>query len=431
MLHTNITVNEKNHLCFGGADTVELAKKYQTPLYLLDEERIREKCRAFAHCFKKYFKEGSKALVASKALSLKIVYEIAQDEGLGADSVSGGEIYAAKMSGFDISNMVFHGNAKSKNELSYAIDESIGYIAVDNLTELERISKIAGEKNKNQKIILRLTPGIDPHTFEAVNTGKADSKFGFSIETGDALNAVKKALETKNVTLCGYHCHIGSQIFEYTPFKDAADIMLNFIADMKKEVGYEAEILNLGGGFGVKYLEGDPEMDIEKTLKKTAEFIDKKVAELNINMPTIFMEPGRSIVADGGMTLYNIENVKVIDGYKNYVAIDGGMADNPRYALYQSPYTVYLASRAEDRADFKCTVAGKCCESGDLIQEDVLLPKPKVDEILAVSVTGAYNYSMSSIYNYNLRPAVVGINKGKDRLLVKRQSLESIMENQI
>ncbi len=431
MLHTNITVNEKNHLCFGGADTVDLANKYQTPLYLLDEERVREKCRVFAQSFKKYFKEGSMALVASKALSLKAVYKIAQEEGLGADSVSGGEIYAAKESGFELENMVFHGNAKSKAELSYAIDENIGFIAVDNLTELERISKIAGEKGKTQNIILRLTPGIDPHTFDAVNTGKVDSKFGFPIETGAAEEAVKKSLETKNVKLCGYHCHIGSQIFDYTPFMDAADIMLEFIADMKEKTGYEAEVLNLGGGFGVRYLESDPHIDIEKTLKKTADFIDKKVKELNINYPTIFMEPGRSIVADAGMTLYTVENVKIIPDYKNFVSIDGGMSDNPRFALYQSPYTVYLATRANDKADFKCTVAGKCCESGDLIQEDVMLPMPKADEILAVSVTGAYNYSMSSIYNYNLRPPVVAINNGKDRLIVKRQELSSIMENQI
>ncbi len=431
MLHTNITVNEKNHLCFGGADTVELANKYKTPLYLLDEERVREKCRTFAQAFKKYFKEGSMALVASKALSLKAVYKIAQEEGLGADSVSGGEIYAAKESGFELKNMVFHGNAKSREELSYAIDENIGYIAVDNLTELERISKIAGEKGKVQNIILRLTPGIDPHTFDAVNTGKVDSKFGFPIETGAAEEAVVKSLEAKNVKLCGYHCHIGSQIFDYTPFKDAADIMLEFIKDMKDKTGYEAEVLNLGGGFGVRYLESDPDIDIEETIKKTADFIENKVKELNINYPTIFMEPGRSIVADAGMTLYTVENVKIIPDYKNFVSIDGGMSDNPRFALYQSPYTVYLASRANDKADFKCTVAGKCCESGDLIQEDVLLPKPEADEILAVSVTGAYNYSMSSIYNYNLRPPVVAINKGKDRLIVKRQSLESIMENQL
>ena len=207
--------------------------------------------------------------------------------------------------------------------------------------------------------------------------------------------------------------------------------MLEFIKEMKIKTGYEADVLNLGGGFGVRYLESDPHINIEETIREIAYFIEKKVAELDIKYPFIFMEPGRSIVADAGMTLYSVENVKIIPEYKNFVSIDGGMSDNPRYALYQSPYTVYLASRASDKADFKCTVAGKCCESGDLIQEDVVLPKPLVDEIIAVSVTGAYNYSMSSIYNYNLRPPVVAINDGDDRLIVKRQELSSIMENQL
>ena len=431
MLHTNLSVNEKGNLTFAGQDCTLLAKEYKTPLYLLDEERIREKCRIYVNAMKKHFGEASFPLYASKALSFKGIYKIVCEEEMGVDVVSGGELYTAFSAGFPMEKVFFHGNSKSEEEISFAIEKGIGFFVADCREELEEINAVAKKKGIKQKIILRLTPGIDTHTYEAVRTGQVDSKFGTAIETGQAFEITKFALSLENIDLKGFHCHVGSQVFDGQSFCDSADIMLDFIAYVKKEIGYTASILNLGGGYGVRYVESDPVLDIEKSIGEVACHIKEKCAQNNLEMPSILLEPGRSIVADAGLTLYKVRSVKTITGYKSYVAIDGGMTDNPRYALYGSKYSACIANKASEPSDFLCTIAGKCCESGDLIAEEIMLQKPAKDDILAVMVTGAYNYSMASNYNRIPRPPIVILNKGESKIAVKRESYENLLVNDI
>ncbi len=426
MICDNISVNEKGHLTFAGFDTVELAEKYGTPLYLMDENLIRERVRTYKNTMAECMPEGSVPEFASKAFSVKQIYRIMAEEGIDIDVVSVGEIYTAVQAGFPMERCYFHGNNKTDLDIAFAIDCGVGYFVVDNLDELYALNSMAGDKGIKQNILLRVTPGIDPHTHKKISTGSEESKFGIAIKSGEALKVTEKALACENLNLCGFHCHIGSQIFESEPFITASDIMLKFIAEIKAKLGYTAEILNLGGGFGVRYVETDPVIDYAEKIREVAVALSEQCKVLGMSVPKIHLEPGRSLVADAGMTLYSVGGVKQIKGYKNYVSIDGGMTDNPRYTLYESPYTVMLASRANDKCDFKATVAGRCCESGDLIQEDVMLPKPKRGEILAVLTTGAYNYSMASNYNRVLRPAVVMLYGDNDYLAVKRETLEDI-----
>ena len=429
MLHENLSINEKNHLEIAGVDTVSLAEKYGTPLYVMDEERIRHNARVYINAMKKYMGEISRPLFASKACCFKRLYSIIAEEGMATDLVSPGELYTAKMAGFPLENSYFHGNNKTDADIEFAIDSGVGHFIADNREELDAISRIAGEKGICQKVILRLTPGIDPHTQAKISTGKVDSKFGTAIETGQAMEIVKYTLSLDNIELEGFHCHIGSQIFEYESFSDAAEIMLRFIKAVKDVCGYEVPVLNLGGGFGVRYVESDPQIDYEANIKGLAGEIKKTCAELGINQPCILMEPGRSIVADSGLTLYTVGSVKTITGYKSYVSIDGGMPDNPRYALYESDYSVLLANKAAEKAEITATVAGRCCESGDLIQEDVKLPKAQRGDTMAVLVTGAYNYSMASNYNRLPRPAVVMVKNGESYVAVRRETYEDLCRN--
>lgn len=426
MLYSNLSVNDKGHLEIAGHDTVELAAKYGTALYVMDEDKLRENCRVYVDSMKKYFGEDSMPLYASKALCFTEIYRIVSECGMGTDIVSSGELYTAIKAGFPLEKAYFHGNNKTDADIEYAIENSIGYFIVDNEEELCAVDRIASSHGINQKILLRITPGIDPHTHKAVVTGNVDSKFGSPIETGRAFEITDMALSKKNVTLEGFHCHIGSQIFECDPFCDAADIMIKFIADVKEKFGFAAKTLNLGGGFGVRYIEEDPQIDIEKNIADVASHIKNRCAELSVEMPKILMEPGRSIVADCCITLYTVGSVKEIKGFKNYVSVDGGMPDNPRYALYASSYTVLVASKADKAADFKCSIAGRCCESGDLIQENVMIARPERGDILAVLTTGAYNYSMASNYNRIPRPALVLVGKNGDRVAIKRESFEDL-----
>lgn len=426
MLYSNLSVNNKGHLEIAGHDTVELAAKYGTALYVMDEDKLRENCRVYVDSMKKYFGEDSMPLYASKALCFTEIYRIVSECGMGTDIVSSGELYTAIKAGFPLEKAYFHGNNKTDADIEYAIENGIGYFIVDNEEELCAVDRIASSHGINQKILLRITPGIDPHTHKAVVTGNVDSKFGSPIETGRAFEITAMALSKKNVTLEGFHCHIGSQIFECDPFCDAADIMIKFIADVKEKFGFAAKTLNLGGGFGVRYIEEDPQIDIEKNIADVASHIKSRCAELSVEMPKILMEPGRSIVADCCITLYTVGSVKEIKGFKNYVSVDGGMPDNPRYALYASAYTVLVASKADKAADFKCSIAGRCCESGDLIQENVMIARPERGDILAVLTTGAYNYSMASNYNRIPRPALVLVGKNGDRVAIKRESFEDL-----
>ncbi len=427
MLHTNLGIGENGHLYFAGMDTVELAKKYATPLMLLDENRIRERCRLYINAMKKHMGESARPLLASKALCFKGIYKIAAEEGMCTDIVSPGELYIAKSAGFPLENAYFHGNNKTDADIEFAIDCGIGYFIVDNKEEFYKISEYSAKKGIVQKILLRLSPGIDPHTHAKISTGSVDSKFGTAIETGQAEQFVLEVVKDKNVEFCGFHCHVGSQIFESEPFCDAADIMMKFIAEMKEKHGYTAKVLNLGGGFGVRYTEDDPEIDYEEKIAEVASHLKDSCKALGLEMPQILMEPGRSMVADAGITLYSVGSAKTITGYKSYISIDGGMTDNPRYALYGSRYTVCIANKATQPKDHIATIAGRCCESGDLIGEEMPVQEAVRGDILAVLVTGAYNYSMASNYNKIPRPPIVMIKDGKDTVAVRRETYADLV----
>lgn len=426
MLYSNLTVNEQGHLVFAGQDTTELAAQYGTPAYFLDEQRVRENCRKYTSAFRAHMPQDSMPLYASKALCFRALYPILQEEGFGADVVSGGELMTALSAGFPAGRIYFHGNNKTIPEIRLGVEKEIGAFIVDSPTELRRISEIAGEMGKTQRILLRLTPGIDPHTFAAVNTGKIDCQFGMPIETGQAKIFVEEALHTPNVHVAGYHCHIGSQIFDQSPFVHAAQIMIGFAAQIRAEHGYVPEVLNLGGGFGVRYVESDPHVDIPACIGLISAELARLCAENDMPVPQILMEPGRSIVADACITLYTAGPIKTIDGYRSYAVIDGGMSDNPRYALYQSAYTVLVANKAALSPEGPITIAGRCCESGALIQENVELPKVETGDLIAVLTTGAYNYSMSSNYNRVCRPPVVLLSNGTSRLGVRRETWEDM-----
>lgn len=430
MLADNIQTRDGT-LYFAGHNTVQLAQKYGTPLYLMDEARIRENCRMYLRAFRRHFGENARPLYASKAASFKRMYEIMRSEGMGVDVVSAGEIHTAALAGFPMEQAYFHGNNKTDAEIQYAIGQGVGYFVADNHEELDAINRIAGALGKQQRVLLRLTPGIDPHTYEAVATGKVDSKFGAAIETGQAEALFQYARTLPNVTLVGFHCHVGSQVFDEDVFERAGQIMLEFVALLRNRYGFSTQQLDLGGGYGVRYCESDKQVDIEQRIGEVASSLKASAAALGIPLPTILMEPGRSIVADAGMTLYTVGTVKRIPGYKNYVSVDGGMTDNPRYALYGSAYTVYAAGRMDEPAVLHCDVVGRCCESGDIIQPKVALPDVRRGDLLAVCTTGAYNYSMASNYNRMARPPVVMITPERDTLAVRRETLEQLTENDI
>ncbi len=431
MIANNLYI-ENNTLFFGGHSTVELAEKYGSSIYVMDERKIRENCRKYVNGMKKYFGDNAKPFYASKACSFKKIYNIVGSEGMGVDVVSVGEIYTALKSGIDMKNACFHSNNKSDSDIKFALECGVGCFVVDNKEELDAINCLAGGMGLKQKILFRVTPGIDTHTYEAVNTGKVDSKFGFPIETGAAMEITKYALTKENIDLAGFHCHVGSQLFESSVFIRSAEIMLNFIAEVKSTLGFEARELDLGGGYGVRYTENDPTIDIEDNIRQVAEYFKEKCKELNINEPFVSMEPGRSIVADAGITLYRVGNVKRIEGYKNYVAIDGGMTDNPRYALYESEYTVIAADKAEEECNFLCDLVGKCCESGDIIQPRVMLPESiQRGDLVAVLTTGAYNFSMASNYNRIPRLPVIMVNSDESYVAVKGETLEDIISRDL
>jgi diaminopimelate decarboxylase len=431
MLHPCYDVNENGNLTIGGADTVRLAAKYGTPLYVMDENTIRQNMRIYRRATEKYFGVGSGIHYASKALSCKEMYRIALDEGIQVDLVSLGELYTAQAAGFPLERACLHGNNKTDEEIRLAIQAGIGEFMVDSFEELEAVDRIAYEMGKIQPVMLRLTPNINPHTQKAISTGELDSKFGTPIATGQAEKLVQLALTKKNISLEGFHSHIGSLTFESQPYIDQTRVMLEFMADMKQKTGYEAKKINLGGGFGVAYTEKDPKIDFEENIRQIGSVVDGMCQEMGISKPAILLEPGRSIVAAAGITLYTVGSVKEIEGVRTYVSVDGGMTDNPRYALYQSRYTALIANKANQPKTLTCTIAGRCCESGDMIGENMELQPTVRGDILAVLVTGAYNYSMASNYNRVPRPAMVFVKDGIDRLVIKRESYENLYQNDL
>lgn len=431
MLTENLGINEEGHLTIGGIDTISLAKEYGTPLYVMDEDVIRDNCRKFKESIDKYYDGEGLVCYASKVFCCRAMCKIAIEEKIGLDVASEGELYTAISVGFPTDKICLHGNNKSDDELTFALSHGVGHIVVDNLYELERLNKIAEKLHKKANIMFRIKPGIDAHTHSFIQTGQIDSKFGLALETGEAFEAVKTAISLENVNLTGLHCHIGSQIFEIEPFELAAKVMLNFIAKIKNELNYEISELDLGGGFGIKYVENDNPPDYEEYMKRVSAVVNSECESLGIKRPFIMIEPGRSIAGPAGITLYTAGAVKEIPDVRTYVSVNGGMVDNPRYILYQAEYEALVADKANEEKTEVITLAGRCCESGDLIGENMPIQKVESGDIIAVLATGAYNYSMSSNYNRLPKPAVVMVKGGKTRVAVKRETLEDIIRNDV
>ena len=429
-MNKNLKVNSLGHLEINGCDTVELAREFGTPLYVFDEDLIVENCGMFANSLKEHY-DNSLVIYASKAFNCLEMCRIINREGLGLDVVSGGELYTAHKADFPMDRVFFHGSNKTDDELELAIKLGVHRIVVDNVFELKRLNKIAKEYTTTAKIMFRIKPGIDAHTHDFVKTGQIDSKFGFALENGEAFEAVKACQDLKNIELKGLHCHIGSQIFDNAPFVEAAVVMLTLYKKIKDELGIVFEDLNLGGGFGIKYTSEDDPLEYNKYMGDVSVAVHDFCDKNEMQIPRILIEPGRSIAGAAGTTLYKIGSIKEIKNVRNYVSINGGMTDNPRYALYKSKYTAINASKADKPADYTATVAGKCCESGDLIGEDMQFAKPEEEDILAVLSTGAYNYSMASNYNRIPRPAAVMISNGKAREIIKRETYDDIIKNDI
>ena len=431
MLPEHLKVNEEGHLEIGGCDTVDLAEQFGTPLYVMDESLIRRICRDYKDSFAMYYQGKGTPVYASKAFCCKEMCRIVKSEGLDLEIVSGGELHTALAAGFDPAHIHFNGNNKTCDEIRYALEQNVGHILVDNIEELHMIQKYGEVMDRVTPVSLRIKPGIDAHTHQFIRTGQIDSKFGFALETGEAMQAVKETLALPNLQLRGVQCHIGSQIFDIAPFEEAARVMLHFMDDVRKETGYTIELLDLGGGFGIRYTDADEPVPYRDYMQRVSKVVHDTCRELSLPVPYIYIEPGRSVVGEAGLTLYTVGSVKEIPGVRNYVSVDGGMTDNPRYILYQSSYDVLLANHADKEPDYTATIAGRCCESGDLIQENVKMVKPKAGDLVAVLATGAYNYSMASNYNRVNRPPVIMVRGGSPRVVVRRESYEDLVRNDL
>lgn len=425
MPENSLNINVMGHLTIGGMDTVELAQQWGTPLMVMDEEEIRRACRMYRAAMGKAYGGYGRVLYASKAFCCKAMCRIAAEEGMGLDVVSGGELYTARSAGFPVERICFHGSNKTPQELAYAVQEGVGCIAADNMAELEQLQAIASAANRTVQVLLRVRPGIDAHTHAAVKTGNIDSKFGFALQNGEVHTAVRALLRMDHLELIGLHCHIGSQVMEIEPYQQAAMVMLELMAGIRRRFGLSLRQLNLGGGFGVPSV---PVLDAcAAQIAAIAETVYTACAKFRLPCSQVMIEPGRSVVGPAGITLYRVGAVKEIPGVRTYLSIDGGMTDNPRYALYGAPYVMTLANRAADRKQRTYTVAGRCCESGDLLGEEIPLQIAQTGDFLAVLGTGAYHYSMASNYNRVPRPAVVMVRGGQAREIIRRESWDDLL----
>lgn len=422
-----LRINDRGNLEMGGCDLTDLAGEFGTPAYVMDENEIRKNCRIYLHSMEEHYNGNGMVLYASKALSCKAVYRIMKEEGMGVDVVSGGELYTALQAGFPAGKIYFHGNNKTEDELAMALESGVGRIVVDNQFELENLNRLAGGLGKTAQILFRIKPGIDAHTHSFVQTGQIDSKFGVALETGEAEAIISRAQKMEHVKVVGLHCHIGSQIFELDPFKLAAKTMMAFIGLLKEKYGLEIRELNLGGGYGIKYVEEDAPINYDKYIEAVSGVVRAESERLGVTLPFILMEPGRSIVASAGLTLYRVGAVKEIPGVRTYVSVDGGMGDNPRHIMYGSEYEAVLAENPAGAPETVVTIAGKCCESGDVLVRDAKLPKTEPGALLAVLATGAYNYSMASNYNRIPRLPIVMVKDGKASLAVRRETYEDLI----
>ena len=419
-----------SNFVFYGCDTVELAKKYGTPLYVMSEDFIVDRCREIRKDFLEKY-DNTMAVYASKAFLTKEMARIIKREGLGMDVVSGGELYTAMEVGFPMDMIVFHGNNKSPDEIEMAVKNNVGRFVVDNIRELDLIEDIAGKYDKRVNILFRVCPGVDAHTHKYIQTGQVDSKFGIPLNENIMHKAVKKAMSCKHLDLKGFHFHIGSQLHENEGYIMAVKKMAELMKELKDDIGFITKELNTGGGYGIHYKDDEDRKNLAFYTDAIMNTLEEECNKHGLQKPFVIIEPGRWIVGEAGITLYTIGAIKEIPGVRTYVSIDGGMGDNPRPSLYQAKYEGIIANKADEKLTNTVTVAGKCCESGDILIWDLEVPEIKPGDILAVLATGAYNYSMASNYNRNPRPAVVMISKGMDRLIVKRETYEDMLRNEI
>jgi diaminopimelate decarboxylase len=420
------SVDQHGHLIIGGCDTVELARTYGTPLYVYDETTLRTRCAEYRDSLASSY-PNSLVLYASKAFSSPMLLQIVAQEGLGLDVVSGGELFVAQRAGFPMEHVYFHGNNKGADELAMALDQRIGRFVVDSFHELQLLGKLAAERGARVPCLLRLSPGIDAHTHDYRKTGILDSKFGFPISTGQAEEAVRQALATPSIELLGFHAHVGSQIFELAPYQETIEVVLDFAADMNDRHGVELREFSPGGGWGIAYTPEDDPVSAPVVGTTVGEAIHTQLARRGLGEPRVFVEPGRSIVGQAGVALYTVGGIKRIPGLRVYASVDGGMADNIRPAIYGARYEAIVANRADAPSEETVTIAGKYCESGDLLIKDIELPALQSGDVLALPASGAYNLAMASNYNMALKPAVVLVKDGAARLMRRRQTYDELL----
>ncbi|MCL4513209.1 MAG: diaminopimelate decarboxylase [Candidatus Eremiobacteraeota bacterium] len=424
------SINDSGHLVIGGCDTVELAKQFGTPLIVLDEAVIRESCRLYREAFRKHYPQGQ-VVYAGKAFLCTAMCRLVEQEGLFLDVVSGGELYTAMKAEFSPEKIFFHGNNKTQEELEAAIQYGVGRIVVDNPYELRLLEPLTKKKKKPIIIHFRVTPGVETHTHHSIQTGQSDSKFGFSLLDDTLFKEIRNVIRFPRLKLTGLHCHIGSQIFDQKAYQKSIEVMLRLIKNIKVKTGAVVQELNFGGGLGVRYTQDDAPPSIEEHIEIVTKTVRRESTALGLPMPILYDEPGRSIVARAGVTLYTIGSIKEIPKIRKYVSVDGGMSDNPRVALYDAKYESVLANRFKESQTEKVTIAGKCCESGDILQKDVMLPKVKSGDILALFSTGAYHYAMASNYNRLPRPAVVLCKEGKAEVIIRRETYDDLIARDV
>ncbi|MHB1342903.1 MAG: diaminopimelate decarboxylase [Thermoleophilia bacterium] len=435
MTHTLIYPSHSSHNAFGrleidGCDVVELAAEFGTPLVVYEEKTLRDQCRRYMEAF------GSRTgdfevIYASKAFCSVAVCQLVAQEGLSIDVSSGGEYHTALVSGFPTERMFFHGNSKTEAELRYALENGIGCVVVDGFDEIALLERLAAERDERQPILLRITPGVEAHTHEFIQTGQLDSKFGFGLAEGHAEEAIRRALEAPHLDLVGLHAHIGSQIFELEGFRRAIAVLVDLIKASYDRFGFVCRSLNVGGGLGIRYTEEDEPVTVDAYVESKVRGLHEEMARVGLPVPRILVEPGRSLVGKAGISAYRIGTIKEVPGIRTYVAVDGGMSDNIRPMLYDARYEAMIADRAEDEPDTRVTIAGKHCESSDILVKDVLLASPRVGDVVVLPATGAYCYAMASNYNGNPRPAVVLVRDGEARVIVRRESYDDLVANQL
>ncbi|MBI2724218.1 MAG: diaminopimelate decarboxylase [Chloroflexi bacterium] len=413
-------------MALAGCDAQELTREFGSPLYVFDETELRETCREYVRVFRERYPD-SDVTYASKAYLSRFMASVARDEGIGLDVVSGGELAVALSAGFPAARCHFHGNNKGEEELREAVAAGIGRIIVDNAHELTLLDRVAAAHGVRQSIILRLSPGVDAHTHAKTTTGTLDTKFGFPISTGAAEQAVADAQRLPHLELVGLHCHLGSPLFDVTPYDEANRVMLAFGAGMAKKHGLVLREYSPGGGFASQYLRERPAPPVEAYADAIIDSLRRRCAEFGLPLPHLFVEPGRSLVARAGVALYTVGSSKQVEGLRTWVSVDGGMADNIRPAIYDARYEAVVANRADDAASETVTVAGKYCESGDILVRDAHLPPTHPGDVIAIPASGAYCLSMASNYNMALKPAVVAVRDGQARLVRRRETYADLL----